>query len=582
MSSVTADRTARLLLVDSVRRRRPDFQRLAGWSVLEALPAFLSGLLVSRALNSFLASDVAAGLGWLAVFAVSVLVGVWGTRRTLHILADVVEPFRDELVTGVVQGSVRRSTARGASPHTSDVAVLTEQVEIIREAYAGGLMVVQQFLVVTVSALLGLLALAPIVLVFVLPSLIAAVGLFLLSLRRMADGQRASITADERLSAAASSVTAGLRDVVACGGEEVVARETGKHIDDHARATISLGRLSAVGTLAIAVGSWLPLLLILGFGPRLVEAGASAGVIVGSVTYLMQGLQPALQTLVQGLNGPGLWLMVTMRRVADVMDVSPPAAGGDADLGDGPGQTECGLSLHHVTFAYSEWAAPVIHDLNLTLPRGDHLAVIGPSGAGKSTLAGIMTGLLTPQRGTASLGADEVGGLGPRALARRRALIPQEAYVFEASVRENLGYLRDDVGAAELDTVVDLLGARPLVERMGGYDAVLRADRLSAGERQLVTLVRAYLSPADLVVLDEATCHLDPQAEAVVERAFAERSGTLVVIAHRMSSALRAQRILLLDGTTVTLGSSEELLESSKLYRDLMGHWQVRRPVTAR
>jgi ATP-binding cassette subfamily C protein len=88
-----------------------------------------------------------------------------------------------------------------------------------------------------------------------------------------------------------------------------------------------------------------------------------------------------------------------------------------------------------------------------------------------------------------------------------------------------------------------------------------------------VTLVRAYLSPADLVVLDEATCYLDPRAEAVVERAFAERPGTLVVIAHRISSALRAQRILLLDGTSVAIGSSAELSSSSALFRDLVGHW---------
>jgi ATP-binding cassette subfamily C protein len=109
---------------------------------------------------------------------------------------------------------------------------------------------------------------------------------------------------------------------------------------------------------------------------------------------------------------------------------------------------------------------------------------------------------------------------------------------------------------------------------LGGYDAELDPATLSAGERQLVTLVRAYVSPARLVILDEASCHLDPAAEAVVEQAFARRPGTLIVIAHRISSALRAQRILVLDGTEVLHGTHEDLLERSALYRDLVGHWR--------
>jgi ATP-binding cassette subfamily C protein len=89
-----------------------------------------------------------------------------------------------------------------------------------------------------------------------------------------------------------------------------------------------------------------------------------------------------------------------------------------------------------------------------------------------------------------------------------------------------------------------------------------------------VTLARAYLSPAPLVVLDEATCHLDPVAEARVERAFARRAGTVIVIAHRISSALRASRILVLDGTRVVVGTHNDLHTTSALYRDLVGHWQ--------
>jgi ATP-binding cassette subfamily C protein len=114
-----------------------------------------------------------------------------------------------------------------------------------------------------------------------------------------------------------------------------------------------------------------------------------------------------------------------------------------------------------------------------------------------------------------------------------------------------------------------------LVVRLGGTGAELVPGELSAGERQLLALARAYLSPAPLVVLDEATCHLDPVAERRAEEAFAGRGGTLIVIAHRISSALRARRVLVLDGAGATVGDNDTLRATSPLYRELLGHWEV-------
>jgi len=216
----------------------------------------------------------------------------------------------------------------------------------------------------------------------------------------------------------------------------------------------------------------------------------------------------------------------------------------------------------------------VLAGFHLSIPEGDHLAVIGPSGVGKSTLAGILTGMLRPEAGAVTLGGAPIGSLGMQTLAAHRVLIPQEAYVFVGTLRENLVSLRNDpVDDRELDRAVEALGLRPIVQRLGGFDAELRPELLSAGERQLISVVRSYLSHAPLVALDEATCHLDPPAEALVEEAFARRGGSLVVIAHRLSSAMRARHILLMDGTTTLVGTHEELLAGSALYRDLVGYW---------
>ncbi|MEU8892690.1 ABC transporter ATP-binding protein [Streptomyces sp. NPDC048442] len=229
--------------------------------------------------------------------------------------------------------------------------------------------------------------------------------------------------------------------------------------------------------------------------------------------------------------------------------------------------------LRGVSLAYGPGARPVLDGLHLTIGPREHLAVVGPSGIGKSTLTNVLAGLLPPDRGSVLLGGRCVRGRTPAALARLRALVPQEAYVFTASVRDNLAHLRPGVSDAEVTEAAAALHLGPLIARLGGLDALLAPGELSQGERQLLTLARAHLSPAPLLVLDEATCHLDQESEDRVERALAARPGALVVVAHRMSSALRADRVLVLDGIRADCGTHAELLERSALYRDLTGHW---------
>jgi ATP-binding cassette subfamily C protein len=214
------------------------------------------------------------------------------------------------------------------------------------------------------------------------------------------------------------------------------------------------------------------------------------------------------------------------------------------------------------------------------IAEGDHLAIVGPSGVGKSTLAGLLCGLLAPDSGAVLLGAAPLANLPAERLAGARVLIPQEAYVFTGTVWDNLVYLRPTAALAEVTGAVAAVGAKALIDRLGGYRVELIAADLSAGERQLIALARAYLSTAPIAVLDEATCHLDPAAERRAEQAFADRGGTLIVIAHRVSSALRARRILVLDGVQATLGEHSTLMSTSPLYQDLLGHWQARPAVT--
>ncbi|MGW0200405.1 ATP-binding cassette domain-containing protein, partial [Nonomuraea sp. NPDC003201] len=327
----------------------------------------------------------------------------------------------------------------------------------------------------------------------------------------------------------------------------------------------TLARVTAARTAALAVGGWLPVVLVLAGTPRLLDGGLGPGVIAGTLAYVTQSLAPALGGLVQGLGVSGIRLAATLGRIAaSVPPIGPPRPR--------IRPSACDVRLSAVTFAYGPHSAPVVDRLDLAIPEGDHLAVVGPSGAGKSTLAALVSGMLRPDTGEALVGGVPADRLDPAA----RVLIPQEAYAFRGTLMENLIALGTPDApdlAGKLDEAVAAVGARELVDELGGYEARLDPAALSAGQRQLIALVRAYLTPAPLVILDEATCHLDPAAEARAETAFARRGGTLVVVAHRLTSALRARRILLMDGTRVTIGTHDELIRTSPLYADLAGHW---------
>ena len=169
-----------------------------------------------------------------------------------------------------------------------------------------------------------------------------------------------------------------------------------------------------------------------------------------------------------------------------------------------------GIRLSNVTFAYGPHAMPVIRAADLRIDPGDHIAIVGPSGIGKSTLADLITGVLVPQEGMVLVDGMPTARADPAALASRRVLIPQEAYVFSGTLRENLTYLRDDCSDEDLDASVNALGVRSLVTRLGGYDATLDPSTLSAGERQLITLARAHSWIENVV----STYHDDPEWEA--------------------------------------------------------------------
>ncbi|HEX7301557.1 ABC transporter ATP-binding protein [Lentzea sp.] len=542
---------------------------LLAWSALEGVPAFFGGKLVGSAVDrGFAAGQPLAGVLWLLAFATLAVVGALGQRQVFARLGDVVEPMRDALVTRIVHG-VLSDPAHRRTPDASAVAMITRHVEVVRDATAGVLIQARALLVTTLAALVGLATTATALIWLVALPIVVALVLFGLMLPSLAKRQRDVVMADERTAEASGSVLSGLRDVTACDAAAEAYADISREVDRQARAAVVVAWANSLRATVIAVGGFAPIVLLVAFAPPLVASGRlTTGAALAAVVYLTTSVNPALHGLARTTSTVVMRLMVALKRLQE----AAPRTVVQAD-GETPSDDE--FVLEDVTFGWSEDAEPVLRGLSLTLAPGDHLAVVGPSGIGKSTMAGLLTGLMPPGSGSVRYGGVPVHRVAPAIRHHAIALIPQETYLFTGTVRENLTLLAPWATDRDLVEAAEKVGAKPLLDGLGGLDAALghAGAGLSAGEAQLLALARVYVTSARVVILDEATSHLDPAAEARVERAFAQRQGVLVVIAHRLSSALRAGRVLVMDGGKPLLGTHEHLLRTSALYGRLMLAW---------
>ncbi|MEV7775026.1 ATP-binding cassette domain-containing protein [Kitasatospora sp. NPDC086791] len=597
--SARPGRAALRLLRSALGRSRPAVLRLLAWSLLSAAPALVSGKALALAVDrGFLAGRPVQAAGWLALFAVVSVVGAWASRQTYPWLAEVVEPMRDRLLGRVVTGMLHGAAATpGRTDGSGAVAVarLTRQVEAVRDTVAGQLLVVSHFALTAVAVVAGSAALAPAAAALIagplLLSLLAFAALAPATVRR----QREAFAAEEELARSCADVLQSLRDLVACGARDEAEREVLATVAANEAAGRALARLAGARRLIVSLGAHLPLLLVVLAAPALVGRGLTPGAVVGVLAYLTGTLEPALRLLVQGAGASWLRLAVAADRLAGTggltaTDRQEPAGDGPAtpaghpdDAGSPPAPrpaprpaarprpADGSIELAGISFAYGAAADPVLDGFDLAVRDGEHLAVVGPSGIGKSTLADILAGVVAPDRGRVLLGGVAPARLTGPDLARARVLLPQDPYVFTGTVAENLRWLAPHASTAAVLTAADAVGARPLVERLGGPDGQVTPGALSTGERQLIALARAHLCDARLVILDEATRHLDAAAELRVDRAFRARPGTVVTVTHRIGPARRADRVLFLDGSQPLLGTHRSLLAEVPAYRRLTG-----------
>lgn len=235
-----------------------------------------------------------------------------------------------------------------------------------------------------------------------------------------------------------------------------------------------------------------------------------------------------------------------------------------------PGAIES-LSFEHVGMSYVE-NEPVLRDVSFRMTRNQTVAVVGPTGSGKTTLIHLILRLYDPTSGCIRINGEDIRHWAPEALRARIAVVPQDPFLFSESIRENIQLGNPDLPPEELARAIEASNLGPLIRRLpDGLDTPFGEGgmSISAGERQLVTIARALGRDPDLILLDEATSHIDSETELKIQEALSNllRGRTAMIVAHRLSTARHADRIIVLEnGRIIESGSHEELMAMGRVY----------------
>ncbi|HVX20960.1 MAG TPA: ABC transporter ATP-binding protein [Acidimicrobiales bacterium] len=309
-------------------------------------------------------------------------------------------------------------------------------------------------------------------------------------------------------------------------------------------------------------------------GDMVLHHQLSLGALVAFFLYLNRFFQP-IQLLVQQYNTyqQGQASIVKLRTLLD----TAPTVQDAADAAELP-PVDGDIVFDHVTFGYDP-AVPVITDVDLRIAAGETVAFVGPTGAGKSTLAKLVTRFYDPTSGSVAIDGHDLRDVTMGSLRRQLGVVPQEPFLFAGTIRDNIAFARPDASDDEVAEAVRRVGLTELVDRLpDGVDTVVheRGQSLSSGERQLIALARAFLAHPRVLVLDEATSNLDLQSETRIEAALDAllEDRTAVLIAHRLSTAMRADRIVVIDGgRVVESGSHDDLVALGGRYAAMYDTW---------
>lgn len=558
--------------------RWPMFRALfliVGWTLCQLAGPVILGLVIDDGLGAHGSMRVVE-TGGIVYLVAAALMGIFERAQIISV-NRIGESFLRDLRVRVFRHILSLSMSFFDTEQTGRlVSRMTQDIDALE-------MLVQQGLLIFVSSILTFAAVVIIMVTFSPLLFLVTIALLPWLVRASITFRRKSnvayLSVRDRISQTLSTLQesiSGVRVIQAFGREDQMVHTFRGHNRAQYEANVEAVRLSARYFPILEFSGSFGTAAVAGVGGLMVHAHwIQIGTVVTFITLLSYLINPVQQIsqLFNLFQSSGAALL----KLYGVLDTPPAVAERQAAV-DLPAHAD--ISLKDVSFAYRPGETPtVLSGVNLDIRFGERIALVGPTGAGKSTVAKLMARFYDPVDGSVSYGGTDLRDVTFSSLRERIAVVPQEGFLFHGTIMDNVRLGRDGATDEEVREALKTIGSLQRFESFpdGLHTEVReRGSRLSAGERQLVSLARAALANPDVLILDEATSNLDPGTEHEVEAAMnALMSGrTVIVIAHRLSTAERADRVGVVDaGCLLELGTHDELMSRQGRYAALYASW---------
>ncbi|HEY4809625.1 MAG TPA: ABC transporter ATP-binding protein [Solirubrobacteraceae bacterium] len=508
---------------------------------------------------------LSAALVWVATYAQTYLVGWVGQRALSDLRIRIFEHLQSQPI-GFYES---RPAGVLISRMTNDVEALESLVtDSVVTLFQSGLT-----LIGAVGVLLYLDVKLALLTFCVVPFVAGASIWFRLSSAGAFRRTRETIGA---ITGYLQETLSGIRVVRSFGQEPAHMARFAELNEDNRAANMTTVHLNAAYFPAVEMLSGVALALIVLYGGyQAIDGHVTVGTVVAFVatlSFLFEPIQQLSQLYTTYQSG-----MAALEKIFQLLDVEPTLQ--DAPNAPAIGPIRGEINFEDVSFAYNPRGALALEHVDLRVPAGQTVALVGATGAGKSTMAKLAARFYDPTNGRVLVDDQDLRGISSHSLRSQMGIVPQEAFLFSGTVRENIAFGRPDAQDEQIHAAATAVGADQFIAELpNGYDTEVgeRGAQLSAGQRQLIAFARALIADPRILILDEATSNVDLHTEGRIEAALRRllAGRTSIVIAHRLSTIRQAGRIVVLEhGQIAEQGSHDELIAAQGRYYELYRDW---------